>query len=108
MESPQSHKLEFGQTSRVAGEGAPGKQKQKIFPIISYIRGQTLKPSASPSNEQRKPGGNQSLENGLGGSGVGMTAVKDSTVFFLDAFPKLLWNISQETSLGGDTEKPLT
>ena len=65
MESPRSHELEFGQTFRVAGEGAPGKQKPKLFPIISYIRGQTLKPSASPSNEQRKPGSNQSLENGL-------------------------------------------
>ena len=65
MESPQSHKLEFGQTSRVAGKGAPGKQKQQVYPIISYIRGQTLKPLASPSNEQRKPGSNQSLENGL-------------------------------------------
>ena len=45
--------------------GAPGKQKPKLFPIISYIRGQTLKPSASPANVKRKPGSNQSMENGL-------------------------------------------
>ena len=64
-ESPRSHELEFGQTFRMAGEGAPGKQKPKLFPRICYVRGQTLKPSASPSNEQRNPGSNQSLENGL-------------------------------------------
>ena len=65
MESPQSHESEFGQTFRVAKEGAPGKQNPKLFPLYSYVWSQTLKPSASPSDEQRKPGSNQSLENGL-------------------------------------------
>ena len=36
-ESPRSHELEFGQTFRMAGEGAPGKQKPKLIPWYSYI-----------------------------------------------------------------------
>ena len=55
MESPWSEEFEFQETFRVAEEEAPGKQKPKLFPRISYIPGQTLKPSASPYNEQRKP-----------------------------------------------------
>ena len=37
MEGPRSHELEFGQAFRVVGEGAPGKQKPKLLPGISYI-----------------------------------------------------------------------
>ena len=36
MESPRSEEFEFGQTFRVAGEGAPGEKKPKLFPRISY------------------------------------------------------------------------
>ena len=36
MESPWSEEFEFGQTFRVAGEGAPGEKKPKLFPRISY------------------------------------------------------------------------
>ena len=37
MESPRSEEFEFGQTFRVAGEGAPGEKKPKLFPTISYL-----------------------------------------------------------------------
>ena len=31
MESPRSQELEFGQTFRLAGEGAPEKQRPKLL-----------------------------------------------------------------------------
>ena len=65
MENPQSHKFKFEQTFWVLGEGTLGQQKSKVFLRNSYVWSQTLKPSDSPSDEHRKPGSNQSLENRL-------------------------------------------
>ena len=65
LESPWKHESEFGESLVGAGKGAEG-ELAKLLPWYSYIWRQSLKPSASPSNEQRKPGSNQRLENGLG------------------------------------------
>ena len=48
----------------VAKEGAEGELNAKLFPNKANLRGQTVKSLASPSNEQRKPWKNSSLENG--------------------------------------------
>ena len=37
LECPRSHESEFGQTFRVVGGGALGKQKTKLFPWILYM-----------------------------------------------------------------------
>ena len=45
----------------VAREGAEGDLKAKLFPNIAITRGQTVNPSAFPSNEQRKLGSDLSF-----------------------------------------------
>ena len=52
MAGKPNHKFKFGKKFMVAGEGAPGNQKIQLFPRIVNVQGQTLKSSASLSNEK--------------------------------------------------------